>query len=229
VALAINNPTDEVPGAVNGITASRSLDGGISWEPPQVILTESLFTPPFPINDKQTVTADPIRPGHAYAVWDRVRCPSEHQALAGALHSYFEASSFRADGVLARTTGGGESWEPARSIMPTNASDPPTAASDAPRAINDSGGRNAEASTVLGNTRRFGEIAPPKLDQRGEHVRRGAGGYFGLDCARGELHHTGVDRTPRRRRAAWRAHHRVAGDGCERRRSADRRRCQDRG
>jgi hypothetical protein len=122
VALAINNPTDEVPGAVNGITASRSLDGGLSWEPPQVILTENLFTPPFPLNDKQTVTADPTRPGHAYAVWDRVRFPSEHEAMAGALHSYFEASSFRADGMLARTTNGGESWEPARSIMPTNAS-----------------------------------------------------------------------------------------------------------
>jgi hypothetical protein len=107
--------------AETAITASRSLDGGLNWEPPQVILRERFAAPPFPLNDKESVTADPTRPGYAYAVWDRVRFPSEEEALQGALHSYFEARSFRGDAMLSRTTDGGASWEPARSIMPTNA------------------------------------------------------------------------------------------------------------
>jgi hypothetical protein len=107
--------------AESAITASRSLDGGLSWEAPQVILRERFASAPFPINDKESVTADPTRPGFAYAVWDRVRFPSEREALQGAFHSYFEAYSFRGDAMLSRTTNGGNSWEPARSIMPTNA------------------------------------------------------------------------------------------------------------
>jgi hypothetical protein len=119
VALASNPnfPFD----AETAITASRSLDAGVSWESPQVILRERFASAPFPINDKDSVTADPTRPSYAYAVWDRVRFPSEQQALPGAFHSFFEARSFRGDAMLSRTTDGGASWERARSIMPTNA------------------------------------------------------------------------------------------------------------
>ena len=107
--------------AESAITASRSLDGGNNWEAPQVILRERFASPPFPLNDKESVTADPTRPGYAYVVWDRVRFPSEEEALQGALHSYLETRSLRGDAMLSRTTNGGNSWEPARSIMPTNA------------------------------------------------------------------------------------------------------------
>jgi hypothetical protein len=107
--------------AESAVTAARSLDGGHSWQAPQVLLRERFASPPFPINDKDSVTADPTRPGYAYAVWDRVRFTSEQEALQGALRSYFGAHSFRGDAMLARTTSGGASWEPARSIMPTNA------------------------------------------------------------------------------------------------------------
>ncbi len=107
--------------AESAITASRSLDGGLSWEAPRVILRERFASAPFPINDKESVTADPTRPGYAYVVWDRVRFTSEQEALQGAFHSALEARSFRGDAMLSRTTNGGASWEPARSIMPTNA------------------------------------------------------------------------------------------------------------
>jgi hypothetical protein len=107
--------------AESAVTASRSLDGGFSWDTPKVILRERFASPPFPINDKESVTADPTRPGYAYAVWDRVRFPSEQEALQGAFHSYFEARSFRGDAMLSRTSNRGASWGPARSIMPTNA------------------------------------------------------------------------------------------------------------
>src|SRR5262249_42182402 len=88
---------------------------------PTAILRESLLAAPYPQNDKDSVTADPTRPRHAYAVWSRVRFPSEHEALQGASRSFFEARSFRADAMLSRTTDGGVTWEPARSIMPNNA------------------------------------------------------------------------------------------------------------
>ena len=118
VALGVNLqfPFDET-----GITASRSLDGGRTWTTPQVILRESVLQAPFPFNDKPSVTADPTRPGYAYAVWDRQRFPSQHEALQGASHSYFEARSFSSDAMLSRTTNGGASWEPPQSIKPTNA------------------------------------------------------------------------------------------------------------
>jgi len=118
VALGVNTqfPNDET-----GITASRSLDGGNTWTTPEVIVREDVLQAPFPFNDKESVTADPIRPGYAYVVWDRHRFPSAQEALQGASHSYFEAHAFRDDIMLSRTTNGGASWEPARSIMPTNA------------------------------------------------------------------------------------------------------------
>jgi hypothetical protein len=116
-------PDDSVgaPNDETGITASRSLDGGHTWTTAQVILRESVLAAPFPFNDKESVTADPTRPGYAYVVWDRHRFPSEQEALQGASHSYFEAHAFRDDVMLSRTTNDGASWEPARSIMPTNA------------------------------------------------------------------------------------------------------------
>jgi hypothetical protein len=107
--------------AETAITAARSLDGGLSWAAPQVILRERFAAPPYPINDKESVTADPTRPGYAYAVWLRARFPSEQEALEGAIHSYLETRALRGDAMLSRTTDGGQSWEPARSIMPTNA------------------------------------------------------------------------------------------------------------
>jgi hypothetical protein len=107
--------------AESAITASRSLDGGLSWQTPQVILRERFASPPYPLNDKESVTADPTRPGYAYVVWDRVRFPSEEEALQGAIHSYLETRALRGDAMLSRTTNGGASWESARSIMPTNA------------------------------------------------------------------------------------------------------------
>jgi hypothetical protein len=118
VALGLNQ---QFPFNESAITASRSLDGGRSWQAPTVILREPLVAAPFPMNDKETVTADPSRPGRAYVVWSRIRFPSQQEALQGASSSFFEARSFRADAMLSRTLDGGASWEPARSIMPTNA------------------------------------------------------------------------------------------------------------
>src|SRR5207247_466291 len=57
-------------------------------------------------------TADPFNSNYVYAVWDRSRLPSD-QANFHALHAF----SFRGDVLFSRTTNGGASWEPARTIF----------------------------------------------------------------------------------------------------------------
>ena len=90
----------------NVVLASRSTDGGKTWSEPATLIKD---TSPFNFNDKESITADPNIPGNVYAVWDRSRIPSD-QANFNALR----AASFRSDAMFARSTNGGQSWEPAR-------------------------------------------------------------------------------------------------------------------
>jgi hypothetical protein len=81
-------------GSSSAVLASRSIDGGTTWSPPATVIRDSAA----PFNDKESITADPLAPGIAYATWDRLE-------QSGHGPSYF-----------ARTTNGGETWEPARPI-----------------------------------------------------------------------------------------------------------------
>jgi hypothetical protein len=67
---------------------------------------------PLSQNDKESITADPRDSNYVYAVWDRSRFPSD-RASFNALHAF----SFRGDILFSRTTNGGVSWEPARTIF----------------------------------------------------------------------------------------------------------------
>jgi hypothetical protein len=72
------------------LVASSSRDGGRSWSPLATV------APASPRVDKEIVTADPIRPGHAYVVWTD-------------FDPFFDFpldNSFQ----FARTTDGGASW-----------------------------------------------------------------------------------------------------------------------
>jgi hypothetical protein len=71
------------------LLASRSSDRGRSWSPPVA------FAGPSVRLEREVVTADPARPGHAYAVWWE-RDPVN--PFAGSTHQF------------ARTTNGGASW-----------------------------------------------------------------------------------------------------------------------
>ena len=60
------------------VGAATSSDGGRTWRNQQNIVAEDANDPSLPFNDKESVTADPARPGSAYAVWDRLQnivCP----------------------------------------------------------------------------------------------------------------------------------------------------------
>ena len=94
IALGVSGG-DFTPDAVSAILASRSTDGGITWSSPATLLRNegSQF-----FNDKESITADPTDSRFVYAVWDRL------QNNAGG------------PTIFTRTTDGGITWEPARSI-----------------------------------------------------------------------------------------------------------------
>src|SRR3954468_19445583 len=76
-------------GLTTAVAVSVSRDGGASWLSPAVVAGSDGGR----FNDKETVTADPTRPGHAYLVWsqlDRIR--------------------------FTRTVDAGRTWSPPRTI-----------------------------------------------------------------------------------------------------------------
>lgn len=82
------------PGSNGAVLASRSIDGGLTWSAPAVLISDgSAF-----FNDKDSITADPTDAKLVYAVWDRTTTNNTGP-------TYF-----------ARSTDGGLSWEAARSI-----------------------------------------------------------------------------------------------------------------
>ena len=94
----------------HALLASKSTNGGLTWSDPEVVIRD---TDANVFNDKQTITADPVNAGNVYAVWDRLVFPTSERAnvIAG-----FVTAAFRGPAWFARSTDGGDSWEPARQI-----------------------------------------------------------------------------------------------------------------
>ena len=93
LGLAINGASLQ-PGSASALLASRSTDGGAHWSAPQVLAADGATF----FNDKNAITADPTDARFVYAVWDRLD------------------SAGRGPTQLARSSDGGASWEPVRSI-----------------------------------------------------------------------------------------------------------------
>ncbi|GAA3346877.1 sialidase family protein [Amorphoplanes nipponensis] len=62
----------------NGVVALTSYDGGRSWRNVTELIVD---TEPGIVDDKNSVTADPARPGSAYQVWDRLRLSPDGSLL----------------------------------------------------------------------------------------------------------------------------------------------------
>jgi hypothetical protein len=97
ISLSLNGPNN-----THALLASRSADGGLNWTAPVTIIEER---GPDVFNDKETLTADPHDSRYVYAVWDRL------SGLTG------PNANQRGPSWFARSTDGGETWEPARSIF----------------------------------------------------------------------------------------------------------------
>ena len=93
----------------NGLAVSKSTDGGLTWTDPILIIEDDQ---PNILNDKQSLTADPTDADLVYAVWDRLRVPPgsviNPENVIGL--------GFKSPFFFARSTDGGDTWEPARRI-----------------------------------------------------------------------------------------------------------------
>jgi hypothetical protein len=102
---------------VSAVLVSKSTDGGDTWSEPKTLARNVSGFPEGPgFNDKESITADPTNSNYVYAVWDRSRFPSDNASLSGQA----DAASTRGDIMFARSTDGGQTWEPARDILGLN-------------------------------------------------------------------------------------------------------------
>jgi BNR repeat-like domain len=108
ISLSVNFVNDPA----TAILVSKSEDGGDTWSEPTTVARDPSGVAPFLFNDKESITADPNDSRFAYAIWDRLRFPSD-----SANFNAQNAFSFRGDALFSRTTNGGETWEPARAIF----------------------------------------------------------------------------------------------------------------
>lgn len=98
-------------GPDNAVLASTSTDGGKTWASPKSLI-EDLGTAQY-FNDKESVTADPVKGGTAYAVWDRLVSPNGNPKADA------HTSAFTGPAWFSKTTDGGATWSAAKVIVPT--------------------------------------------------------------------------------------------------------------
>src|SRR5262249_40825896 len=97
-------------GGASAVIVSRSTDGGHHWQTPG---TARLAPSVAVLNDKESITGDPLIAANAYAVWDRLESPQENanpSATAFAL-------AFRGPAMFSRTTDEGVTWSQGRAIF----------------------------------------------------------------------------------------------------------------
>lgn len=118
-AYTVSISFNESPGRNgNTVGAAVSSDGGLTWTHAQTMHQDAQSGVPIPVDDtnfqffhdKEAVTADPTRPGWAYAVWDMLIGPNPNESSD--LHS----GSFTDDTLFSRTTDFGATWSPVRVI-----------------------------------------------------------------------------------------------------------------
>jgi len=102
----------------NTVGVAVSSDGGMNWIHPQSLKGDPATGVPLPVpdsnfqffHDKESVTADPTRPGTAYAVWDVLIGPN--MSVDADLHS----ASFSDLTLFSETADFGNTWSAARII-----------------------------------------------------------------------------------------------------------------
>lgn len=111
----------DVHGPDNVVAATTSSDGGATWSPPAIVHANLGTEGREWFDDKESVTADPTRPGVAYVVWDRT---NEGADEGGVAHDVGRpariagpASGISAPVWFSMTTDGGQTWSAARAIF----------------------------------------------------------------------------------------------------------------
>ncbi|MFP3900369.1 MAG: sialidase family protein [Acidimicrobiia bacterium] len=115
---------EDRPGAISGrngmvaqkVPAAALADGHVAddeWEPPILLALDETGD----LHDKNTMTADPTVPdgSHVYAVWD-VLSLNEGTKRNPDRGTFGGGLAFKGAAVFTRTTDGGETWEPIRTL-----------------------------------------------------------------------------------------------------------------
>jgi hypothetical protein len=101
-------------GIFSGVEVSTSQDGGTTWTAPVRLITDN---DPIFFNDKQSITGDPNRAGHAYATWIRGNLPGwDNISIVGASRSF----AFRGLPMFSTTADGGATWSDPISMINGN-------------------------------------------------------------------------------------------------------------
>jgi hypothetical protein len=95
----------------NGVTAVSSADGGKTWTNLSTISAHTGTTQYF--DDKNSITANPVKAGVAYSVWDTLISPNANPYAD--LHSF----AYTGPGYFSVTTDGGKTWSAPKVIFPT--------------------------------------------------------------------------------------------------------------
>ncbi len=94
----------------NAVGVAVSKNGGKTWSNLHTLIEDN--EPNFQFfNDKESITADPVKPGWAYAVWDRLEAP------VGNPRADLHTAAFRGPTFFSRTTDGGITWMPHQIIV----------------------------------------------------------------------------------------------------------------
>src|SRR5215831_41126 len=97
-------------GGSNGLTNVVSTNGGNHWQAP---VTARVDASNVVLNDKESVTGDPVSANKAYAVWDRLVSPAENANPSAFTHTI----AFRGPTLFSRTTDKGVTWSTGRIIF----------------------------------------------------------------------------------------------------------------
>jgi hypothetical protein len=102
----------------NAVGAATSYDGGKTWANVQPIIADPCMVGSIPspgyvcnsdkayvFNDKESVTADPVHPGVAYAIWDRLVAPP-----ANPLTGFQRERAYFGQSIFSKTTDYGRTW-----------------------------------------------------------------------------------------------------------------------
>ncbi len=96
----------------NAVAAATSTDGGRTWQRLSVLIADNEPSLQF-FNDKESVTADPTKPGTAYVVWDRLEEPNANP------DANLRTAAFRGPALFSKTTNGGRTWGSPKVIVNT--------------------------------------------------------------------------------------------------------------
>jgi hypothetical protein len=120
----------DTTGFRNVVGAAVSYDGGASWTNVQAIIDDPCFTGTFGqpgyvcnnakayvFNDKESVTADPVHPGVAYATWDRLVAPP------ASFPGFFRERAYFGQTFVSKTTDYGQHWSAPQLILSLRSQD----------------------------------------------------------------------------------------------------------